>query len=180
MTAAAPVDASAASAAALPVPDAFAALYGAYEPPAFDETKGDDYRMLAAAGAEFLKHGEKGKPHARLVYVTSKLLLLWTEPGKRKAQGKPDLKQSINLARATVPRIAVVKGKTTDNLKRDKKADPAHCLSVINARERPSLDLQAKSEQERDQWHAALSFLLHEAQIQRENALMYGALGKPS
>jgi hypothetical protein len=175
----------AASSAAAPIPiqraapvDAFAALYGDYEAPAFDESKADDYRMLTAAGAEFLKHGEKGKPHPRLVYVTSALLLLWVEPGK-KSKGKPDLKQSINLSLATVPKIAVVKGKTTENLKRATKSNPDHCLSIINARERSALDLEAKTVEDRDAWHAAISFLLHEAQLARERALVYGAMGPP-
>jgi len=155
--------------------DAFASLYGAYEPPAFDETKADDYRMLTAAGAEFLKHGAKGSPHARLVYVTRDLLLVWCEPGKRKGN-KPDPKACINLARASVPKIAVVKGKTTPNLQRAKQADPDKCLSIVNARERV-LDIEAKSKEERDHWHQALSFLLHEAQLAREKALLCSSLG---
>jgi hypothetical protein len=141
---------------------------------AFDESKGDDYRMLTAAGAEFLKHGAKGSPHTRLVFVTSALLLLWVEPGKRKG-GKPDLKQSINLMLASVPKIAVVKGKTTPALQRAKNVDADRCLSIINARER-NLDLEAKSKEERDQWHAALSYLLNEAQLAREKALLCSSL----
>lgn len=154
-----------------------AALYGEFVEPEFDEAKADEYKLLTAAGAEFLKHGKSGKPHSRLVFVSSSLVLFFLESSAKRS--KPDLKQSINLALATIPKINVVKGKTTPNFTKNAaaaKADENLCFSIVGARER-NLDLEAKSVAERDAWFAALKYLLHEAQLAREKALVYGAMG---
>lgn len=151
-----------------------AALYGQFDEPDFDESKGDDYRMLTAAGSTLLKHGASGKPHERVVFVTASLVLYYLEPSKR---NKPDPKASINLSLFSIPKVTVVKGKTTANFKRSTaaKVDDARCFSII-AKER-ELDLECKSVDERDAWFAAIKYLLHIAQQKREAALLTSAMG---
>jgi len=184
----APAPAPAAAPAADPYMayDPAAALYGAYEPPAFDENKADEYRAVAAAGCEFLKHGKSGKPHSRLIFVTPSLHLYFVDPKDKskldKGNYKPDPKNGLDLNLVSKPKMKVLKGKTTSNFQRStaKNVEEDVCLSITGARnqlgEKRDLDLQAKNKEERDLWHETISFMLHEAQLKREQALLTGAL----
>ena len=144
--------------------------------PDFDEGKAEEYRLLTTAGAEFVKHSKSGKPQPRLVFVTPALVLYWVESAAKRAKADP--KACINLALAFIPKINVVKGKGQPNFQRATaaKVPDQLCLSITGPKER-NIDLECKTQEQRDAWFAAIKFLLHEAQIAREKTLVYGAMG---
>jgi hypothetical protein len=106
----------------------------------------EDFKHQAVNGVSFVKHGRKGKPHARLVKVNlSSGEISWGSG-------------SLNLHTATDVKV----GKTSSVLKSVAfhVADPRLCFSVFW--DDRTLDLQAKEEKIRDVWvHGLRTYIRH-------------------
>ena len=114
--------------------------------------RGEAMRGFVEDGAEFIKHGRKGKPHVKEVFCLADGFLYWCDQGKRPKDKKKGAGKSIDLRNVR----KLTGGKLTDAFKRStaKDAKEEHCFSVADGER--TLDLEAKSEEERDQWLESL------------------------
>ncbi|KAL0221349.1 hypothetical protein RCL1_001203 [Eukaryota sp. TZLM3-RCL] len=108
-------------------------------------------RSKLIEGAVFLKHGKKGKPHYRFVWVSSDFSkILWRDPSKTKVRDEMDVSQVTD----------VLIGQLTDVFKRRSGHAGRENLSFSIISGERTLDLEASSEEERDLWVDAFKYLV--------------------
>jgi len=113
------------------------------------------YKNFLLAGQLITKHSLKANPRVRHVYVTPDLKwLVWKDPRK-----PVDPKQQMKTFKIR----SIETGRYTDQLKRKKTFGGYYakeeCAFAVCGRER-SVDLEANTEGERDQWVTALRHLV--------------------
>lgn len=120
----------------------------------FDDTKKDDYVLLLAAGAIFVKHGRNGAPHEREVFMANNLLL-YCEVGKR--MNKSSHGGQIDLTSLKM----VMKGKQSEEFQRETawNAPEDHCFTIIGANR--ALNCECASKDVRDRWVEAFFYFRH-------------------
>jgi len=124
----------------------------------FGEMEILDFKKSATMGRVFYKYGKHGSPHERVIRVNFYTGLVdW-------GSGSLSLKDAV----------AIRSGKDTKVLKKIKKADADLCFSIVLPRR--SLNLQAKSTEERDAWVNGLK----ELQGKLENMHVAGSNNKNS
>jgi len=117
-----------------------------------------DFKKSATMGRVFYKYGKHGSPHERVIRVNFYTGLVdW-------GSGSLSLKDAVDIR----------SGKNTKVLKKIKKADADLCFSIVLPRR--SLNLQAKSTEERDVWVNGLK----ELQGKLENMHVAGSNNKNS
>jgi len=100
---------------------------------------------MLAQGRSFIKHGRKGKPHARVVrYISAPKRVIDYSSG--------------SIPVSEIQSVSAGKNSTVFRSVKDSAADPKVCFS-LQCQQR-SLDLQAESEAVRNEWIEALTFLL--------------------
>ena len=124
----------------------------------FDPTRNVVLGLLR--GTAFIKHGRKGWPHARLLWLDvthAELGLRWGEPGK----GITD----ANAPWMSLGEVqSVVRGRATPVLKRSAKAAAeSKCFALIAATR--SLDFEAPNQDSAELWSSALMRLFGEPNL---------------
>ena len=120
------------------------------------------------SGAIFLKHGQRGLPHYRYVWVKEEEggrdRLCWAELRRRdKARGGMDVKGLLR----------VEEGHTAGGVfGRSRGSDPRRCFSVVG--EDRALDLECISEEDREMWVIAFAFLVEHS---RRGGSLNGGVG---
>ena len=120
------------------------------------------------SGAIFLKHGQRGVPHYRYVWVKEEEggrdRVCWTELRRRdKVRGWLDVKCLLR----------VDEGHGAGGVfGRSRGSDPRRCFSVVG--DERSLDLECISEEDREMWVIAFAFLIEHT---RRSGHLNGAAG---
>ena len=102
------------------------------------------------SGSIFLKHGQRGSPHYRFLWVSEDLAYLHYSELKTKNK----VRDSVEVR--TLSRVD--EGHCSPTFARSRSSDPLKCLSVVG--EGRTLDLECLSEEEREMWVIAFSFLI--------------------
>jgi hypothetical protein len=128
----------------------------------FSPSPSFSFFFSSPAGAMLTKHSKSAAPKTRHVYITQDLkLVAWKDP-KKSLDPKQTMKvykiRSIEIGRATAP----LQRKSLFGAYLAKE----ECCFAIMGRDR-SVDLECKSEQERDQWVAAMKHLVAYVKAQK-------------
>ncbi|KAL0242568.1 hypothetical protein GEMRC1_005131 [Eukaryota sp. GEM-RC1] len=108
-------------------------------------------RARLLEGGVFLKHGKKGKPHHRFIWVSSDFSAIqWRDPAKTK------VRDSMQVASIT----DVVVGQTTSVFRRRSGNPGREALSFSVIAGERTLDVEAASEEDRDLWVDSFRYLV--------------------
>jgi hypothetical protein len=143
----------------------------------FNPDRIHEYFALMSRGIIANKHSSNtSKSHTKFIFINPKYQLFYNENSNKNAEKyKENPKNMLNLSLFLIPKIQILKGKTTPvflNSSNNSNIDSDCCLSILNAKER-QLDLEFKTKKDRDDWYEILTFVLKQAQEEREKALLY-------
>ena len=102
------------------------------------------------AGSIFLKHGQRGSPHYRYLWLSERLDVLQYSELKRRDK----VTGSVDVASL----VRVDEGHASATFARSRGSDAGKCFSIVG--EGRTLDLECLSEEEREMWVIAFSFLI--------------------